>query len=242
MISYAYSAEPTIALPNDEELYNKANPKMIWGEPTNFFRADFAGRGPLLTSLRSALDVSNGAILLSGHPLRPRHPVHILIENFIGSSSCESPTKFNQGVPTFSEDPTNVVNAFMPVFNDRLALNMTDSRGAPVLRTHEGMLLNQTPDFKQNTPWREFKKRGFGIFPKQLSAMPISDKAGSAASILPGAAAAMWELDPTKYFLLNKPGLYTLTLVQRVYVIDTNEFLKVITLPPVAVPVSVESN
>ena len=50
----------------------------------------------------------------------------------------------------------------------------------------------------------------------------------------------MWELNPARYFIIEKPGLYKLTVIQRLYVADTNSYLKTITLPPVTVDVRVE--
>jgi hypothetical protein len=52
----------------------------------------------------------------------------------------------------------------------------------------------------------------------------------------------MNDLDPTKYFKITKQGLYKLTVTQRLYVMDTNTYLKAITLPPVSVKVRVEND
>lgn len=51
----------------------------------------------------------------------------------------------------------------------------------------------------------------------------------------------MSDLDPTRYFRIKQPGLYRLTVTQRIYIVDTNTYLKAITLPPVTVAVRVEN-
>lgn len=76
-------SELTNRITDDQQRYTISNPKMIWGEVTNFIRGDLSG-GSLLTSLRSGIDVSNGIITLSGKPLRLLHPTRLYIENHSG--------------------------------------------------------------------------------------------------------------------------------------------------------------
>ena len=68
----------------------------------------------------------------------------------------------------------------------------------------------------------------------------MSDPAGPGVPLTPENVAKMRGLDPTAYFVLEEPGLYRLTIAQRLYVADTNSCVKAITLPPVAVNVSVQ--
>jgi hypothetical protein len=219
--------ESTNEFPSDEAEYNNANPKVIWGEATNFLRGDHMGGNPVPTSLRSTIDVSNGVIMLSGHPLKVMHPAHLYIEN---------------------SSATNIALACMPPVNERFVLTMTDANGVPVPKTPEGQALGQFSSLKPNTRWIDLPRVGtgikgtFGIFPKQLFQMAFSDKIGAGISIPSQEVAKMFELDPTKYFIIQKPGLYKLAVIPRLYMEDTNTYLKIITLPPVTMDVLVEKD
>ncbi len=134
----------------------------------------------------------------------------------------------------------------MPPVNERFVLSLTDSDGEPVPKTPEGQALNRPPSLKPNTRWTDLPRAGttqpgtFGLFPKELFKMAFSDKIGAGVSIPNEEVKKMFELDPTNYFLLQKPGRYKLTVIQRLYLEDTNTYLKIISLPPVAVVVRVE--
>jgi len=235
----------TNQFPSNEVEYSNANPKMVWGEVTNFFRGDHFGGEPLPTALRSAIDVKNGVIVLSGHPLKVVNPVHFYIENLAGPL-YSSPTAYVQGVPSFSVSPTNVVLACMPPFDERLALTLTDSNGIPVTKTSEERALNRPSSLKGKTRWTDLPRAGtgrrgvFSIFPRELFQMAFSDKIGAGVKLSDQEAERAWDFDPTRYFEIEKPGQYKLTVVQRINIEDTNTYLKTIALPQVTVDVRVD--
>jgi hypothetical protein len=237
--------ESTNQFPSNEVVFERANPKMIWGEATNFLRGDRTGGKPLATSLRSAINVSNGVFVLSGHLLKVVDPAHLYIENCMGPL-YRSPTRSDQGVPAFSVAASNVVWAYMPTLNERLALTLTDANGELVPKTPQGQALGQTPSLKPNTRWTDLPRAGttrrgaFAIFPRQLFEMAFSDKIGAGIQIQPEETAKMFDFDPTNYFTILKPGLYKLEVIQRLYIEDTNRYLKAIDLPPVTADVRVD--
>jgi hypothetical protein len=226
-------AELTNQMPSDEECYNQANPKMVWGSITNFVRGDPTGK-PLQTELRSGINVSNGIIVISGKPLEVVRPVYLCIENCLGPSFF-IPT-YSQGVPTTRVDSTNVVWAFLPAFNERLVLTLTDTNGAVVPKTSAGMSLGKPPSVKPYTRWFRWGNDGyklFTLFPKGVIEIPFPYIGDNVREL---------ECDPTKYFDIKMPGFYKLTVIQRLYVVDTNTYLTTITLPPVTVDVRVEND
>jgi len=235
----------TNQFPSNEVEYSNANPKMIWGEVTNFFRGDRFGGVPLPTALRSAINVKNGVIVLSGDPLKVVNSVELYIENIAGPL-YESPTAYVQGVPTFEASPTNVVIACMPPLDERLALTLTDTNGLPVTKTSEGRALNRPSSLKGKTRWSDLPRAGtgrrgmFSIFPRQLFQMAFSDKIGAGVRLSGQELERAWDFDPTRYFEIEKPGLYKLTIVQRINIEDTNSYLKTISLPQLTVNVRVE--
>jgi hypothetical protein len=235
-------SELTNRITDDQQRYTISNTKMIWGEATNFISGDLSG-GSLLTSLRSGIDVSNGIITLSGKPLRPLHPTRLFIENHSGPPWWTFPTTYDQGIPNTHVPSTNWVFAFMPPVSERCEIAMTDKNGRPVPKTPAGLALGQPPTLKPNTKWFRFARNNhtrFGLTPKQVDEVELSDPAGRGALLTPENVAKARGLDPTAYFVLEEPGLYRLTIAQRLYVADTNSCVKAITLPPVAVNVSVQ--
>lgn len=138
---------------------------------------------------------------------------------------------------------TNWVFAFMPPVSERFEIAMTDKNGRPVPKTPAGLALGQPPTLKPNTKWFRFARNNhtrFGLLPKQVDEVELSDPAGPGVSLTPENVAKTRGLDPTAYFVLEEPGLYRLTVAQRLYVADTNLCLKVVTLPPVSVDVRVQ--
>jgi hypothetical protein len=122
---------------------------------------------------------------------------------------------------------------------------MTDTNGIPVPKTTLGLAFWQPLALKPNTGWRRFMINNharIGLSPKGVKEIPFLDLIGSHLPLTPENMAEAWELNPARYFLLEKPGLYKLTVTQRLYIADTNTYLKVITLPPVTVGVRVEEN
>jgi hypothetical protein len=232
--SVCNGAEPTNQIPSDEVRYNEANLKMIWGDTTNFLRGQFNG-GPLQTVMRSGIDVNNGIIVLSGQPLGVVHPARLCIEDCLGPLFY-TPTN-DQGIPITPVDPTNVIWGLLPPFNERFNMAMTNLDGVPVPKTPEGRRFGRPESLKPNTEWypqymNVYKK--LDLIPKQVLPMSFSENSK--------ATAGMNDLDPTKYFKITKQGLYKLTVTQRLYVMDTNTYLKAITLPPVSVNVRVEND
>jgi len=114
---------------------------------------------------------------------------------------------------------TNLITAYLPEYNERFAVTLIDVNGVAVQKTKEGLSIGESPSLKPNT--QQFQaKHNLPLWPKSIF---------------------MQELDPVKYFVIEKPGLYKLTLTQRLYVVKTNTFLETITLPPVTVDVRVEN-
>jgi len=185
------------------------NPKMIWGETTNFLTGENHFTGivrdgqplkPVLTAIRGGIWVSNGLIILSGRPLKVLHMSYKGFENV----------------------STNTIDAFLPTFNERFAVTMFDTNGILVPKSRAGLSLGQSPSLKFNTAWHHWKRYSYmsaHLWPKSI---------------------LMYELDPTKYFVIKKPGLYKLTVIQNLYVVNTNGYLERITLPPVTTDVMVE--
>ena len=213
----------TNRVPNSEAQSINVNPKTFWGDMTNFLRGDHFGGKSLPTILRSAINVNNGVIIISGNPLKTIDPAELCIKNIIGSLTTNS-----------SISMSNIVLAYMPPFNEALVLAMTDSNNVPVPNTREGLLLGSPLDLKPNTRWINLPRAGSG----QPGAM----------SLWPGEQQGIWsptwpkecrEFDPLYFFKIKKPGLYKLTVMLRLYVEDTNTYLKAIALPPVTVDVLV---
>ena len=232
--------ELTNQFPSNESEFNNTNPTIIWGGTTNFLRGSHFGGKPLSTSLRSVINASNGVIILSGRPLRVVQPACLYVENIRGQLCYTSTT--NLYMPM-----TNVVFAYMPPINERLVLSMTDTNGAPVPKTPEGLLLGQPLSLKPKTRWDDLPRVGtgqigaFSIFPKQLFQVPFSDKNRTGVSLTDQEVKRDFELDPTRYFIVVKSGLYKLAVVQCFYVEDTNAYLSPITLPALNVNVRIDN-
>lgn len=219
--------ESTNALSKYEMQLNLANPKMIYGEATNFIRGDVnAGLSaggilrPLLTSLRVGIDArnsgnSNGLIILSGTPLAVLCPADLYV-----FSALESPHWIWVGVPPF---------------NESVMLSMTDSNNVQVPMTPNGLALGRPLALRQKTTWSHWggnNRHPWFIAPYWLLTIGTRQEkyAGPRHFIV----------DPTQYFAINSPGSYELTITVRLYIVDTNTYLKPITLPPVTVPVRVK--
>jgi len=225
-MSTCAGSELTNAFSSDQTRYTITNPKMIWGEVTNFLRGDLSGNC-LPTSLRSGIDVSGGVIVLSGKPLRPQHPARLFLQNYSGPAFWTFPTKYDQGVAISSIPTTNWVFAYMPPASHSLAMSMTDSNDTPVSKTPLGSSTGQQPALRPKTVWYRFEKNNhgrFGLLPKEVQEIT-----------------ELSPLDPARYFALEVPGLYKLTLALRIFVMDTNSYVRTVTLPQVDVDVLVEN-
>ena len=134
-------AEPTNQMPSEEEIYNEANPKMIWGDTTNFLRGQDNG-SPLQTAMRSGINVSDGIIVLTRQPLEVLHPARFCTEDCLGPLFY-TPTRYDHGIPVTIVNPTNVVYTLLPPLNERFDMEMTNADGAPVPKTREGRRLGK---------------------------------------------------------------------------------------------------
>ncbi len=99
---------------------------------------------------------------------------------------------------------------------------MTDANGKAVPKTAEGRDLGQK-GLPAKVYWSHWERYGY-----------------HGVDLLPHEDCKLYPLDPTKYFMIEQPGFYKLTLAQRLYVVDTNTYLKTISLPPVTIDVKVE--
>lgn len=199
------SSESTNADAFIKRAYDEWNPKITWGEATNFWTGDPSGKYLFIATFKAGIYVKNSVIVLSGNPPKVVSPVEI-------------------GFANISAIQTNYdhIDCTLPRTNEWLNLSMVDSSGVPIPKTAEGLALGQPPSLKPHTLWRHWGRYGY------------------AAPMFPNEIDMGYDFDPTKYFILKQPGLYKLTIVQRLYVDDTNQFLKAITLPPVSVDVRVE--
>lgn len=221
------SATDSNGVPNAETVFNRANPKMIWGETTNFVTGDpFSSSGNTLkslpTSLRVGLDVRDGAIILSGQPLRVSSPPEYL---YVFTRSIR-------------------VWAGVPPFNQAVILSMTDSNSVPVPKTAKGLALGQSPTLKPETMWIHWGMNNRNPWLEVFNTAPCSIMTfGRYTWHTNNERNVRWlgrAIEPTEYFSIKNPGLYKLIVTLRLYVVDTNTYLKPITLPPVTVPVRVE--
>lgn len=205
--------------------FNRANPKMLWGETTNFvggtpFSSSVTNSKPLPKTLRVGLNARDGMIILSGHPLKIVHPADLYV--------------FTDSIDIWLG---------IPPFNERAIVSMADSNGVPVPKTDKGFLLGQPLTLKPKTtafdwggnnrnPWIKV----FSIAPYGIMTIDTRQKGKSSPNDFG------FVFDPTRYFSIKKPGVYQLTLAIRLYVVDTNRYLTPITLPPVNLPVRVEGD
>jgi hypothetical protein len=111
---------------------------------------------------------------------------------------------------------------FLPPENERLGITLNDASGASVPKTADGLALTlPTLGGRRWEDWDKDKRECISLLAHQdVEAYPFN---------------------PANYFAIKEPGLYNLTLVQRLYVIDTNNLLKAIDLPPVSIRVRVRA-
>lgn len=216
----SHGAESTNQLNSAEATFNRANPKMIWAGATNFIGGNpFSPGGntlaPLSLSLRAGLDVKDGVIVLSGKPFKILYPADIHI---------------------FTDSLQAWVG--VPPFNQSVILSMSDSNNVPLSKTAKGDSLGQPLTLKPKTTWFDWtannRNPSFKVFREaSYELMTIG--------VPQNVTGQYFKLDdPAEYFLIKSPGLYRLTIAFRLYVVDTNAYLKPLTLPPLVVPVRVE--
>ncbi len=231
----------TNRFPSYEVLYSQSNPKIIWGGATNFIRGGYGpdtppnGSTPVVpirTSLRGAIDVPGGVIKLVGQPLREERPARLYVENVSGPLFRPA-SEYKDG--SFAPAATNFVRGFLPPLDQRFAMTMIDAAGVPVPKTSEGRALGEPLSLKPHTSssfaWRRSGLMPFGVFPRDLLQATFTDH--------PRGIRAEGEINPARYFKMRRPGIYWLTVVQRLYVTDTNMCLIPVCLPPVTVEVRV---
>ena len=221
--SFISRAEDTNGAPNDATNFMRANPKMAWGEKTNVVVGDTGFSGgigntltPLTVELWAGIDARDGVIVLSGQPSKVVRPTDLHL--FTGA------TQVWIGIPPFNESVT---------------ASMTDSNGAPVPKTVKGLALGQPLTLKPETTWTRWGGNNrnpwakvYNIASRQVLTIGTGlEKLTSSGYLV---------LDPGQYFSIQNPGIYKLTVTLRLYVVETNMFLKPITLPPVSVDVRVQ--
>jgi hypothetical protein len=162
--------------------------------------------------------------LLRKQPLRP-FQIPIFNLRISRSSWFKSLFAAPPGGVNTNFDPTNRIWTFIPPANECIALSMSDASGGLLPKTAEGLNLGQPPSLDRSA--RNFQWDKYGC---------------ECAVLLPDHDFELYSLDPTKYFDIKNPGRYKLTLVQRIYVIDTNANLKPVELPPVSVDVEVQNS
>ncbi len=218
------------------------NPPVIWGSETNFLRGAMATGQPLVTSIRAGIQVVGGEIVLSGQPLKLEYPAYIGLENLDTNNYPKPDDLINTGtVPA-----NDVIWMDLPPAKERLQLSMTDSSGAYVPKTPEGLSLGQPFSLKPKTGWMELPREGSG-HRGMMALMPVPGLNSCGVDDWPNATFPSQEelkrgkeLDPSRYFILTNTGFYKLTATLSIYVEDTNTCLKPVTLPPVTVDVRVK--
>ena len=134
-----------------------------------------------------------------------------------------SPPKLRHSIYVGHENvSSNLACAFLPAFDQRFTATVIDSNGAPLPKTSDGMRVGRPIALKANTPWQDWRNENYftgTLWPQSVD---------------------MYEFDPARYFRIERPGLYRLKIVQRLIVVNTNQFLETLTLPPVSVDVKVE--
>lgn len=202
----------------------RANPKIVWGETTNFVTGNIYTNfivkplKPLPTSLRAGIDARDGVIILSGQPLKVSNPAGFHV--------------FTDSIQAW---------AGIPPFNESVILSMTDSNGMPVPKTVKGLALGQALTLKPETRWMTWDMNNRNPWFKIYSTADFElMKIGTGQEKY--ASPGYFVVNPTQYFSIKTPGLYKLTVTLRLYVVDTNTYLKSITLPPVTVPVRLEGD
>ncbi len=225
------AAETNQVSPAEKE-FNDANPKMLWGALTNFPASESVSSGQpvpqLSLTLRAGVNAKGGVAILPDKAkklLPPNADIHI-----------------------FTRSPN--VWAGVPPFNESVILSMVDSNGVSVPRTTEGLALGKplalppkTTKFWWSGNNRHEWFRVLSTAPVQILAIGRDTPEVKKLRPDPPEHSARWmgmAIDPRRYFSIKKPGLYELSLTLRLYVIDTNTYLKPITLPTVSIPVFVE--
>lgn len=205
-----------------EDQLEAAYPKMVFGGTTNFVRGDVNDHivahalKPLATSIRAEIGAKDGIIHLSGQPLKVVKPAHLYVVR-----ASRSPHWIWVGVPPFKQS----VN-----------LSMTNAGGLPVERTTEGADLGQPLTLQTGTAWIKWggnNRNPWFVVPHELIKF--------ASGLEKNASGNYFVVDPTRYFSIKAPGVYKMTVTLRLYVVGTNTYLRPITLPPVTVPVRVET-
>jgi hypothetical protein len=127
----------------------------------------------------------------------------------------------------------------IPPFNESVIVSMTDSNGVPVPKTPKGSALGQPLTLKPETTLFRWGGNNRNPWVKVYSNAPCQVMTiGTGLEKELGPRYLL--LDPAQYFSIEHPGLYKLTVTLRLYVVETNNFLKPITVPPVAVDLRIE--
>lgn len=202
-----------------EAKFRRAKPRMIWGQTTNFIGGEPGNNlMPLSLSLRAGVDAREGVVVLSGQPLKTLNYATLNV---------------------FTDSPQVWVG--VPPFHESVILSMTGSNGVAVPKTAKGASLGQPLTLKPATTWFRWagnrRNPWFKVYSTEgsIEMIILADQEKYATH-------GFFVVDPTEYFSIKNPGLYQLTVTLRLYVVDTNAYLKPITLPPVTVPMHVATD
>jgi len=230
----------TNSFPNDEAAYNMSRPRMIWGQATNFETGNSAGQ-LFHTTLRSGLDSANGEMLFSIGGNLCLNSTRLCLENCFAPSSPIQGTNLG-GVMTFTVPLTNWTDVYLPPVGERLVLSMTDTNNVPVQKTSRGVSMDAPSNLKSMTSVFSYERgdhQRLAILPGGIVDIPFFDRPRSTDFVSHHDDIETLDLNPGKYFILNQPGLFKLTVTQRLYIVDTNLYLEAVTLPPVSINVQV---
>jgi hypothetical protein len=206
--------------PEGNESDRVPDSQMVWGATTNLeVRAPF---DLVPVSFKAGIRSSNGIIVFSRNPPKLLTPVSVYLENVHGRPIWTTPATTNNGVVSHDIEKGEYVGfIFLPPESERLAIVMTNVDGVAMPKTQAG--LNLTLPKLGGKKWGHWDKDGR----QDLALLSHADN-------------ELYFFDPTKYFVIEKAGMYKLRLVQHLYVIGANRLLEPLSLPPVTVDIKVE--
>jgi hypothetical protein len=207
-------------IPTGKSAYTVPDSEMTWGETTNLqLKAPFNLEPAIF---KSGIRASNGVISISR--TRTTSPnVSVYFEDVYGRPIWTVPAVTNQEVPThLMREDESFSFFFLPPKNERFTVELTDAHGGQVPKTKIGREI--TSPTLGGKHWKHWDKDGRQCL-FALSHVDIE----------------LYPFDPKDYFFIEKAGVYNLRLVQHFYIIDTNDLLKAIDLPPITIKVKAEN-
>jgi hypothetical protein len=122
---------------------------------------------------------------------------------------------------------TNSRNKYIPVYlpnlNEQFDINIVDQNGSNIKKTLGGISIGKSDTLAKSVSHNLARKYGYKSFP-----------------LWPNQTNVLREISIGNMFSIKTPGSYKMLFTQRVYIVNTNTFLKAITLPSVSVNIEVD--